>query len=34
MEVLELREERKSDLVAFLRSLTDEAFLNDPRYRP
>jgi cytochrome c peroxidase len=30
---LELTAEDKSDLVAFLRALTDEGFLRDPRYR-
>ncbi|MGA9521969.1 MAG: c-type cytochrome, partial [Myxococcaceae bacterium] len=31
---LELSAEDKADLVAFLRSLTDEAFLEDPRFQP
>lgn len=31
---LELTEQDKADLVAFLRALTDDAFLRDPRFRP
>lgn len=31
---LGLTPEEKSDLVAFLRALTDETFLTDPRYAP
>jgi cytochrome c peroxidase len=31
---LELTAQEKADLVAFLRSLTDEAFLEDPRFQP
>lgn len=31
---LTLTEQEKADLVAFLRSLTDEAFLEDPRFQP
>ena len=31
---LELSAEEKADLVAFLRSLTDEAFLEDARFKP
>ncbi len=31
---LDLTTEDKADLVSFLRALTDEAFVRDPRYRP
>ncbi len=31
---LELSAQEKADLVAFLRALTDEAFLEDPRFQP
>jgi cytochrome c peroxidase len=31
---LELSADEKADLIAFLRALTDETFLRDPRYRP
>ncbi|WP_437718156.1 cytochrome c peroxidase [Sorangium sp. So ce448] len=34
IEELGLSPDEKADLVAFLRSLTDAAFLDDPRYRP
>ncbi|WP_437329931.1 cytochrome-c peroxidase [Sorangium sp. So ce381] len=34
IDELGLSPDEKADLVAFLRSLTDAAFLDDPRYRP
>jgi cytochrome c peroxidase len=34
IDALGLSPDEKADLVAFLRSLTDAAFLDDPRYRP
>jgi len=34
IEPLKLNAEEKADLVAFLRALTDQAFLHDPRFRP
>jgi len=34
IEPLSLSDDEKRDLVAFLRSLTDDAFLADRRFRP
>jgi cytochrome c peroxidase len=34
MHPLELSDQDKADLIAFLKSLTDEEFLKDPKFKP